>query len=569
MPAKRGLILDRTGQKILADNQPAYSLTLDRIVMRPIVKGDKTHRDKLIAFLGQVLGTTPQDIEARFDKGKVIPVARPIPIGEDLSLSQVASIQAQSLSFPELNVEPVQRRNYPYGTMAAHMVGFIGEVNDKDLGVHKDLKQGDLIGKRGVELMYDEYLRGKDGTQYWEYDSHGRRLAEVKSARQEPLAGNNVYLTIDFDLQRRAEQYFIENEFVGAVVALDPRNGEVLAMVSRPAYDPNKFAVRIQTADWKNLTANPDNPLLNRAIQAQLAPGSTFKPLMALAGLETGAINDSITFFCSAGASFFGHFHKCHKRHGSISLHHAIEDSCDAYFYNVGNRMGIDNIAFYAEKAGFGHKTGIDLPNEADGIVPSTQWKIRNYRQKWYAGDTISVAIGQGALTITPLQLAHAIGGIAMGGVWYKPHLVKGKDEKPRQFALNQDNVQKVIDGMYAVVNGYGTGGRARLPGIEVCGKTGTAQLASNAFLAGHRSAAMKDNAWFVGFAQKNNPEIVVAALFENGEHGHFAAPIVKDVIKAYYDKKARLGIPNSPGAPRTRSAEAVPAAPAPKVTTD
>jgi penicillin-binding protein 2 len=234
--------------------------------------------------------------------------------------------------------------------------------------------------------------------------------------------------------------------------------------------------------------------------------------------------------------------------------------------------MGIDNIAFYAEKAGYGHKTGIDLPNEAEGIVPSTQWKIRNFRQKWYAGETISVSIGQGAVTVTPLQLAHAIGGIAMGGVWYKPHLVKGHDEQPRKWTLNQDNVQKVVEGMYRVVNGFGTGGRARLPGIEVCGKTGTAQLASNQFLKGHASASMKDNAWFVGFGQKNNPEIVVAALFEHGEHGQFAAPIVRDVIKAYYDKKARRGIPNSPGVPRTRPPEtppatAAPAAPAPDLT--
>jgi penicillin-binding protein 2 len=236
--------------------------------------------------------------------------------------------------------------------------------------------------------------------------------------------------------------------------------------------------------------------------------------------------------------------------------------------------MGIDKIAFYADQAGFGHRTGIDLPNEAEGIVPSSQWKIRNYRQKWYAGETISVSIGQGALTVTPLQLASAIGGVAMGGVWYKPHLVKGHDEPPRKWALDPANVQKVVDGMYGVVNEGGTGVRAQLKGIEICGKTGSAQTASNAYAKTHKGAAV-DNSWFVGFGQKNNPEIVVAALWQNGEHGMLSAPVVRDVLKAYYDKKARLGIPNSVGIPRTaRPAEtppvrAAPAAPASDLTED
>src|SRR5512142_404088 len=227
VPAKRGLIMDRNG-KILADNQPAYSLTIDRVVMKPLVKGDPTHRPKLIQFLSSVLAAPPQDIESRFAKGNGVPIARPLEIGEDLTMEQVASIQAQAVSFPELDVTPVQRRNYPYNTMAAHVMGFIGEVNEKELAQHKDLKQGDLIGKRGVELMYDNFLRGKDGAEYWEYDSHGRRLSEYVPARKLAVAGDNVYLTLDFELQRRAEQYFIENEFVGAAIALDPRNGEIL-----------------------------------------------------------------------------------------------------------------------------------------------------------------------------------------------------------------------------------------------------------------------------------------------------------------------------------------------------
>src|SRR5438552_759593 len=294
-PAKRGLIMDRNG-KILADNQPAYSLTIDRIVMRPIVRSDPGHRAKLITFLSGVLSVPPQEIEARFEKGKEIPMARPINIGEDLSMEQVASIQAQSVLFPELNVTPVQRRNYPYGTMAAHAMGFIGEVNERELAQHKDLRQGDLIGKRGVELMYDNYLRGKDGAEYWEYDSHGRRLSEYVPARKQAIGGDNVYLTLDFELQRRAEQYFVENEMVGAAVALEPRNGEVLAMVSSPAYNPNVYSKRFTPDVYKTIVSNPFKIELNRTIQGLYSPGSVFKAVMAMAGLSDGAIGPDTTF---------------------------------------------------------------------------------------------------------------------------------------------------------------------------------------------------------------------------------------------------------------------------------
>jgi len=268
---------------------------------------------------------------------------------------------------------------------------------------------------------------------------------------------------------------------------------------------------------------------------------------VALAGLETGVIDDNFRVRCPGGATFYGRYFKCWVKggHGVVDLHKGIVQSCDVFFYNVGNRLGIDEIARYAEMVGFGRKTGIDLPHEAEGVVPSSQWKMRMFRQKWYAGETISVAIGQGALTVTPLQLAYAIGGLAMGGVWYRPHLVKDPErrEPPRVARLNPDNVVKIIHGMYGVVNEPGgTGARARIPGISVCGKTGSSQLASNEVLKSTKlGQKLKDNAWFVGFAPCESPEIVVAALWEGGEHGYMAAPIVRDVIKAYFDKKARL----------------------------
>src|SRR5712692_3540474 len=491
MPAKRGLILDRTGQKILADNQPAYSLTLDRVVMRPIVKSDQTHRDKLIAFLATSLGITPQDVEARFEKGKVIPFARPIPIAEDLTMAQVASIQAQSLSFPELNVEPVQRRNYPYGTMAAHVIGFIGEVSEKDLGQHQGLKQGDLIGKRGVEMMYDEYLRGKDGTQYWEYDSHGRRLAEMRSSRQDPVAGNNVYLTLDFDLQRRAEQYFIENEFVGAAVAIDPRNGEVLAMVSSPEFNPNVYSKRFTPDTWKLISSNPFKVELNRAIQGLYSPGSVFKTVMAMAGLADGAIGPGTTFNCGGSGVFFGRRFRCWRRqgHGTLAVSNALKVSCDIFFYNTGARLGVDKIAEWAHNLTFGEISKIDLDGEKAGLVPSTQWAATKQHRKWYPSETISVAVGQGPLIVTPLQVANMMAAIANGGTVYRPHVVRmieknSPDGRVQKLQVASEVLHKVTLppaalqtfnlGMRKVVNEAGvTCGNARVAGLVIPGNTG------------------------------------------------------------------------------------------------
>jgi penicillin-binding protein 2 len=286
--------------------------------------------------------------------------------------------------------------------------------------------------------------------------------------------------------------------------------------------------------------------MLNRAIQAQWAPGSTFKPFVALSALETGTIDDKFQVHCPGGVTLYGHYYHCWEKHGhgTVALHSGIVHSCDVYFYTIGSKEGIDNIAFYADLAGMGHTSGIDLPHEAAGVVPSEKWKLRNFRQKWYAGETPSVAIGQGALTVTPLQLARGIGGLAMGGVWQHPHLLKVPESelKPAVWQLNQDNVRAVVDGMYGVVNeGGGTGGRARLPYVDVCGKTGSAQVASNDVTKGSSARNLKDNGWFEAFAPCHAPEIVVVALFEHGEHGALAAPIAKDVMMAYFDKKKRL----------------------------
>jgi penicillin-binding protein 2 len=549
--APRGKILDRDG-RVIVDNQASYTLFLSRENLRP------EHLDTIC----EGLSLDCQELKARlarFDKSR--PRYEPIMLRQELTPAELAFVEAhrgQDL-FPEMELIPYQRRLYPGGGVAAHVLGYIGEVSEEELNTAEfaRYRQGDFVGKAGVERQYNDVLMGVDGQRRVVVDNRGRHRQTIDMKEASP--GKTIRLSIDLDLQVVAE-LAMENRR-GAVVALDPRNGEVLAMVSRPSYDPNKFAGRIRGSDWRELVHNPENPLLNRSIQAQLAPGSTFKPIVALAGLESGLIDDNFGVSCGGGAVFYNRFFKCHARHGGVALHRGLVQSCDVYFYNVGNRVGVDRIAEYSEMAGLGRKTGIDLPHEAAGLVPSTRWKIRQFRQKWYAGETISVAIGQGALTVTPVQLAHAIGGLAMGGVWHKPHLMRDQvpPEPARKADLNMDNVAKVIYGLYGVVNEGGTGVRARIPGVEVCGKTGSAQLVSNEFNQARREhERLKDNAWFVGFAPREAPEIVVVALFEEGEHGNLAAPIVRDVIKAHFDKKARLA-PLPPSLARAARKEAAP----------
>jgi penicillin-binding protein 2 len=353
------------------------------------------------------------------------------------------------------------------------------------------------------------------------------------------------------DLQQVAEQSLGQRP--GAVVVIDPRSGEVLAMVSRPTPDPNDFAVRISGKEWKELNEDPLHPLLNRAIQAQLAPGSVFKIVTATAMLEDHEIPESFTTYCPGYGTFYGRQFKCWvyaskkgpTSHGSTNLHEAILKSCDVFFYTVGMKLGIDRLSYYGDNLGIGHKTGIDLPSEETGLMPSEAWVERVFHRKWYAGETISVAIGQGAITTTPLQLARLIGGIASGGVFKQPHMLKdAQNVGEEKFPLSEHTIESITEGMYGVINEPGgTGGQLKLAGIELSGKSGTAQVigyGTRAKLA--KQKKFEDNAWFVGYAPKRNPEIVVAVLVqESGQHGGEAAgPVVRDIVKAYYDKKSR-----------------------------
>jgi penicillin-binding protein 2 len=363
---------------------------------------------------------------------------------------------------------------------------------------------------------------------------------------QEAIPGKQIQLTIDYDLQQVAEQSLGVRP--GAVVALDPRSGEVLAMVSRPTPDPNNFAIRISNEEWKRLNDDPLHPLLNRTIQAQLAPGSVFKIVTATAMLEDKNPPESFTSFCPGYGTFYGRQFKCwvfgKKSHGTVDLKKAIMESCDIFFYNVGMRLGIDRLSYYGSHVGIGHKTGIDLPSEESGLMPSAEWAERVFHRKWYAGETISVSTGQGAVTTTPLQLARMIGGIASGGVFKQPHLLKdAQNVGEERFHISESTTEKITDAMYAVVNEGGTGGSLKLAGVELSGKSGTAQVIGYATRERlGKQKKFEDNAWFVGYAPRRDPEIVVAVLVqESGQHGGTASgPVARDIIKAYYDKKTK-----------------------------
>jgi penicillin-binding protein 2 len=528
--APRGKILDRDG-RVIVDNRTSYSLLLNR---------DQIKWEHLPA-ISSALQLDYGELAAHIRKN-----TRPqIIIKDQLSRDEIAWIEAHQdeSAFPEMQLIKSWRRQYPQGGFAAHVTGYVGEISETELDLPQfsDYRQGDIIGKDGLEKQYDKILRGVDGQQRVQVDNLGHE--RQMETTQDATSGKDLETTLDLDLQSVAELAMEGKR--GGVVALDPRSGEVLAMTSSPSFDPNKFTGRISRTDWNELMNDPFKPLLNRAIQAEFAPGSTFKPIVALAGLETGVINEDTEFHCSGGASFYGNYYRCWRKegHGNISVHRAIEQSCDVFFYNVANKLGIDRLAEYADIAGIGHKTGIDLPNERESTMPSTKWKLHLSREKWYVGETISVGIGQGAVTVSPLELAAAIGGIADRGKWYQPHLVAGVTPTLlRTGHFNPENIETVVSGMYAVVNDpTGTGRMAAIPGLRICGKTGTSQLASNKFLKGTAAGrAMKDNAWFVGYANEEAPEIIVVALFENGEHGDRASWIVRDVLKAYFDKKER-----------------------------
>ena len=542
--AARGKLLDRDG-RLLVDNYPSVSCFLVREQNRNI--------DADLPLIAKGLNLDLEGLQATLHRYRLSPGYQPIPIKQDISPDEQAFIEAHRNELPELETIDEERRLYPRDGFAAHVIGYVGELSEDDLNKpqYAYYEPGDVVGKAGVEQTYDELLRGQDGSMDVIVDSHGREVG--RRGIQLATPGQDLKLTIDIDVQRAAELAL--GDANGAVIAMDPRNGEILALVSHPKYDPNAFAVKIGRTEWNKLITDPNHPLMNKAIQDQLAPGSTFKVIMSVAGLQEG-VAQNLKVNCAGGGDFYGHFFKCDHHHGLLNIHDAIPESCDTYFYQLASMLGIDTIAKYATQLGIGSRTGVDLPNEMAGIMPSTQWKLKNFHEKWYAGEVISVGIGQGALEVTPLQLVRALSGIASDGHMVRPHVVDPQqlptefrqalvDTYPgsgdRQVSLNQDTWMTVTDGMAAATSPglYHTAEGAHLEGIDFAGKTGTAQVVGGGDTH-NKGGSKTPNAWFVGMAPRRNPEIAVVVLQEHGDWGSGSAKLAAQIITAYVNKKRR-----------------------------
>jgi len=540
--AARGKLFDRDN-RLVVDNYPSVSCFLVREQNRNV--------DADLPLIAKGLNLDLEQLRATLHRYRVAPGYQPIPIKQDITADEEAFIEAHRNELPELETIDEERRLYPNDGFASHLIGYVGEISEEDLNNprYAYYEPGDVVGKAGVEQTYDQLLRGQDGSRDVIVDSHGREVGYLRTQHATP--GQDLKLTLDIDIQRAAELAL--GPANGAVVAMDPRNGEILAMVSHPSFDPNAFSVRIGRTEWNQLINDPNHPLMNKAIQDQLAPGSTFKIIMSAAGLQEG-VAQNMRVNCVGGGSFYGRFFKCDKHHGVLSIHEAIPLSCDTFFYTLAQRLGIDTIARYATSFGLSQKTGIDLPAEKAGLMPSTQWEMKNYHQKYYAGNTISVGIGQGETQVTPLQLARALSGIASGGHMVRPHVVDtaqlpadfrqalldsfpGSGEK--YVPLNPDTWMTITEGMAAATT-TGTAGAARLEGIDFAGKTGTAQVVGGGDT--HvKGGARTPNAWFVGMVPRRNPELVVTVLQEHGDWGAGSALIAAKVVSAYVEKKRRL----------------------------
>jgi penicillin-binding protein 2 len=538
IPAPRGVLTDRGGAVILADNKGAFNASL----IRENCKNPKESYPRI----SRLLGLTEDELEKRIEKYAGQPLFKPIVVKDNLILDEVSRIEARKVDLPELVVETEPRRFYPFKSLGAHVIGYMQEPSPEELRtVYKDRRLGDLVGKTGIEAIYDSRLVGVDGKAVEVVDSLGRRMDEL--SRVEPNPAPKLRLTLDYDLQAKAEELLTGRE--GTIIVLEAKTGDVLALASYPTFDPNKFINRFTPEEWLGLLKSPDTPLVNRAIQGLYSPGSIFKIVMASGGLASGVITDQTTFFCGGRAEFYGHPFDCWLEggHGALSLFNAIRYSCNVYFYNVARRMGIEEIAAFAQKLGLGAKTGIDLPGEKEGLVPTPEWKKKTRNAAWYPGETISVGIGQGPLQVTPLQISVVTALVANRGIRVRPHLLFGdassNGQQEERVSIESGVFDKVIEGMWRSVNEQGTGQAARVDNFNVCGKTGSSQTVSSekAEKMASQMKQKKTHAWFTGFAPRDNPQVVVTVLVEfGGMGGATAAPLAQRIFALYQDKYDR-----------------------------
>lgn len=543
--APRGIIYDRH-HRILVENRPSFDMV--------VVPEDTPDLHGVLRALARYLGEEPSRLEAKVRAPTRRPPYEGIVLERDIEWRSVVALETHQLDLPGVSLQVAPRRFYPMGSLAAHVLGYVGEVTAEDLARERRYRPGDIVGKAGLEKRWDERIRGVAGGEQVEVDALGRRMRVLREVPEVP--GNNLVLTLDAGLQQAAERILGERD--GALVALDPRNGAVLAMVSHPAFDPNAFARGVRREQWRRLLDERRQPLNNRALRGLYPPGSTFKIAVAAAALEEGVINPFTRIYCSGGWLFGGHYFHCWKRggHGWVDLHRALVESCDVFFYQVGRRLGIDAIADYARRLGLGSPTGIDLDGEKAGVVPDSAWKRERFGQPWFPGETLSAAIGQGYVLVTPLQMAVAIATVANGGTRYRPHLV-GRVETPAgkviyrhqpevvgEAGLRKTTLVELRSALRDVVMGSsGTGRRARVEGVEVAGKTGTAQVVRLARSSGrgkHTPRSQREHAWFVAYAPAGEPEIAVACLVEHAGAGGgtAAAPLVGELLAHYFSTR-------------------------------
>ena len=547
-PADRGMLLDRKG-RILAHNRPSFEVYL--------VPEDLKANPEILTKVGEMLNMTQDEIEEKIKAQKRRAPFKPVKIKSNIDWNELALLESNRVHLPGLIVDVRPRRAYDYGVLASHLIGYLGEVDENELKQYKETpyRMGALIGKYGVEYRWENDLRGVDGGRQIEVDALGREIRPLGIV--EPFPGNNLFLTIDLDLQKTAEEAYQDKN--GALIAMDLKTGRLLAMVSKPSFEPDLFARNILTGEWKSLVENPHHPLQNKGIQGQYPAGSVFKIITAIAGLESGMITPNTQFICTGAFHYGNRDFRCWKEggHGAISLQRAIVESCDIYFYQVGLKVGVDLIAHYANEFGLGRVTGISLPHEKQGTVPSSSWKKKRFGVPWYSGETLSFSVGQGYLNVTPLQLLMLISGVANGGKLYLPQVVEKveniygdrlKEYPPvelRRADVSEKTFQIVQEALRGAVNDpHGTGWTCALKDVKVAGKTGTAQVVRmpENFKKGDMNRMplkFRDHAWFVAYAPFEDPKISIAVLVEHGGFGaSAAAPIAKKVIERYLNLK-------------------------------
>lgn len=536
--APRGTLTDRNGH-ILAENKPAFKIV--------VTMGPAASVENISGPLASLLKIDEVEIRQKLEKPRA--AYQPVTIKPKASFEDVAAVEARRREMPEVTVEVVPVRSYPQARRAAHVVGRVGEVTDRQLKqpAFADFEPGRVVGQSGLEALYNDALTGTDGLRRVVVNSRG---VEVELSEDQPArAGGTVELTLAADLQAVMEEAFKDR--AGSAVALDPFTGEILGLVSSPAFDPNSFSSGIERTLWESLTRDPETPLFNRAVQGQYAPGSLFKVVVATAGLEEGLITPETTVFCPGYASIYGHVFKCNRPagHGIVSLARALSESCNVFFYQLGARLEIQRLAAYARKFGLGSLTAVDLPNEASGLIPDPAWKERLFKAPWYPGETISVSIGQGQVLATPLQMARMMAVVANGGRLVQPHIVRlvsGKPvpyEPPRSLGLKPSTLAAIRKGLFMAVNSGGSAQRAQISDLVVAGKTGSAQVVSSSKLKKDIDT-IQPRAWFAGFAPLDNPRIALAVLVDHGgSGGAAAAPVALTILEKFFGRTSEVPV--------------------------